>query len=97
MEYGLEGISSFFKAIQNHHTNFKFTYAKYMSSIAFLDLDITVCKNALQFNIFRKPFYLPHYIPYNSNHPRHIKISIPLNQGRRSHYRQLSFTKNSSR
>jgi len=64
------------------HTFLKFTYEYSEINVNFLDLNVGITdNNVLETNIYRKPMSKHEYLHYSSNHPLHIKKSLPYSAG----------------
>jgi len=72
-------LSNLFK-----HKYLQFTFSHNDKCINFLDLEISLeYNNNISTKIYRKPMSKHQYLHYFSNHPVHLKNSIPYSQGLR--------------
>jgi len=66
------------------HKFLSFTYTHNNNAIDFLDVHITLNeKNELGTSLYKKPMNKQQYLHYMSNHPNHLKNSLPFSQGLR--------------
>ncbi len=66
------------------HKYLKFTFESSMSSVNFLDVKVTSCKqNKISTELFTKPMSKHVYLHSNSDHPSHLKNSLFYSQGLR--------------
>lgn len=63
--------------------NIKFTSETNKNSISYLDILVLKNQETISTDIFFKPTNNFNYIPFNSNHPRHVKRNIPYNLANR--------------
>jgi len=68
--------------LNNHHSSIKFEMNYSYTDINFLDTIVYVNSNTdtLHTKLYIKPTYKNQYLHYNSEHPAHIKSSIPYSQ-----------------
>ena len=50
------------------------------TSIAFLDINVSIDNNGLSTSVYYKPTYSHSYLLHSSSHPNHVKNSIPFSQ-----------------
>lgn len=63
-------FNEFFSFLNTWHQNIEFTYENQINNtLPFLDLNITINNNKLQFAIYRKTTHTSKIIPFNSNSP----------------------------
>ena len=68
-------IQLFINYLNKLHKNIHFTSEIGNGTLAFLDLQITLTNNKLEYKIFRKPTFTDTVIPFTSNHPMNTKLS----------------------
>ena len=68
-------IQLFINYLNNLHKNIHFTSEIGNGTLAFLDFQITLTGNKLEYKIFRKPTFTDTVIPFTSNHPTNNKLS----------------------
>ena len=74
-----EEISEFHKYTNNFHDTIKFDEPSYnpnKNSCYFLDLEITIIKNKIQTDLYKKPTYRPTTLIPSSAHPKHTPPNI---------------------
>jgi hypothetical protein len=80
LDDNLIDINLLFDTLNSLHPKIDFTMEKNNQSINFLDINISKDdKNKIATDIYYKKTNNFSYIPFTSNHPRHIKINIPYN------------------
>ena len=76
-------IKEFETELNNIHPKFKFTKETNVKEIPFLDILVYFQNQQLLTTIHYKATDSHQYLPFNSCHPRHTKVSIPYAQARR--------------
>ena len=76
-EHDQESLENFILEFNNYHPSIKFTNKISHHSLEFLDVQVNLKNHALITTLFRKPTDCPSYLHFNSEHPRHQKVSIP--------------------
>ena len=74
---GLESLNLFISNFNNAHPAIKFSHKISEKSVEFLDVKVTLNCNKLVTSLYKKPTDAPAYLHFASEHPRHIKTSIP--------------------
>ena len=82
-----EELHHLYNALNSFHNTIKFEINFSCSQIHFLDVTVYKENNTLHTTLFIKPTDKKEYLHYNSNHPTHIKKSIPYAQALR--YRRI--------
>ena len=75
-----EELTQFITAINYFHPALKYTWEICDTSLAFLDIKISIEGNGLCTSVYYKPTDSHSYLLYSSSHPSHVKNSIPLSQ-----------------
>ena len=76
-------IDEFTKDLNNMHPKLNFIQESSLNEIPFLDIKVLLNNNQVSTDIYYKPTDTHHFLPFNSSHPRHTKVSIPYSQARR--------------
>ena len=77
-------LTIFFSLINNLHSSIRFTTEHSTSFMHFLDVGVHVGNDkSLNTDIYHKPTDSFNYVPFNSNHPKHILKNIPYVLARR--------------
>jgi hypothetical protein len=76
-------LSEFEKELNDLHPKLKFTKEQNTTEISFLDIRVYVSNNQVYTDIYYKLTDTHQFLPFQSCHPRHTKISIPYSQARR--------------
>ena len=75
-----EELNQFITAVNSFHPAFKYTWEISDTSLAFLDIKVSVEGNGLCTSVHYKPTDSHSYLLYLSSHPSHVKNSIPFSQ-----------------
>ena len=75
-----EELTQFITAVNSFHPALKYTWEISDTSLAFLDIKISIEGNGLCTCVFYKPSDSHSYLLYPSLHPSHVKNSIPFPQ-----------------
>ena len=75
-----EGLNQFITAVNSFHPALKYTWEISDTSLAFLDIKVSVEGNGLCTSVHYKPTDSHSYLLYLSSHPSHVKNSIPYSQ-----------------
>ena len=75
-----EELNQFITAVNSFHPALKYTWEISDSSLAFLDIKLSVEGNGLCTSVHYKPTDSHSYLLYSSSHPSHVKNSIPYSQ-----------------
>ena len=70
-------IEKFVEILNSLDTNINFTHEISHKGLPFLNVFIYIENNKILTDVFYKPTDSHDYLPFNSCHPRHIKINIP--------------------
>ena len=73
-------INIFITAVNSFHPALKYTLEISDTSLAFLDIKLSVEGNGLCTSVHYKPTDSHSYLLYSSSHPSHVKTSIPYSQ-----------------
>jgi len=73
--------------LNNHHATIKFTFEKSRKEIPFLDTLVYIQDSKIHTTLYKKPTDNKQYLHFNSEHPSHVKKSIPYAQALR--YRRI--------
>ena len=76
-------LNQFITAVNSFHPALKYTWEISDTSLAFLDIKLSIEGNGLYTSVHYKPTDSHSYLLYSSSHPLHVKNSIP--------YSRLSF------
>ena len=74
-----EELTQFITAVNSFHPALKYTWEISDTSLAFLDIKISIEGNGLCSSVYFKPIDSHSYL-YSSSHPSHVKNSIPFSQ-----------------
>ena len=83
----VEDLLTWFNHLNNSHTTIKFTIEYSATEIPFLDTLTYLDNNKIKTRLYKKPSNKKQFLAYNSEHPKHVKNSIPYAQGLR--YRRI--------
>ncbi|NQY54827.1 MAG: hypothetical protein HRT42_14805, partial [Campylobacteraceae bacterium] len=72
-------IEGFIEILKSLDSNIKFTYESSEVGLPFLNVYLYVENNVLLTDVYYKETDSHYYLPFDSCHPRHTKISIPEN------------------
>ena len=75
-----EELNQFITAVNSFHVALKYTWEISDTSLAFLDIKVSVKGNGLCTSVHYKPTDSHSYLLYSSSHPSHVKNSIPYSQ-----------------
>ena len=75
-----EELNQFITAVNSFHPALKYTWEISNTSLAFLDIKVSVEGNGLCTSVHYKPTDSHSYLLYSSSHPSHVKNSIPYSQ-----------------
>ena len=75
-----EELTKFTTAVNSFYPALKYTWEISDTSLAFLDIKISIEGNGLCTSVYYKPTDSHSYLLYSSSHPSHVKNSIPLSQ-----------------
>ena len=78
--YQREELTQFKTVINSFHPALKYTWEIFDTSLAFLDIKISIEGNGLCTSVYYKPTDSHSYLLYSSSHPSHVKNSIPFSQ-----------------
>ena len=69
----------FFELLNSLNPSIHFTFNWSLHEIPFLDVLVKKTDEYLSTDIYYKPTDAKLYLPFNSNHPKHVKVNIPYN------------------
>ena len=75
-----EELNQFITAVNSFHPALKYIWEISDSSLAFLDIKLSIEGNGLCTSVHYKPTDSHSYLLYSSSHPSHVKNSIPYSQ-----------------
>ena len=75
-----EELEQFIYSINSFHPALKYTWQISETSIAFLDINVSIHNNGLSTSVYYKPTDAHSYLLHSSSHPNHVKNSIPFSQ-----------------
>ena len=75
-----EELNQFITAVNSFHPALRYTWEISDTSLAFLDIKVSVEGNGLCTSVHYKPTDSHSYLLYSSSHPSHVKNSIPYSQ-----------------
>ena len=84
--YGLiekEKLTQFLKELNNFHSNLKFTYGTFSSTVNYLDLNVSLRNRAIDADFCIKSTESHQYLHCPSSHLLYIMTSIPYSQALR--------------
>ena len=81
-----EDLNQFIIAVNSFHPALRYTWEISDTSLAFLDIKVSIEGNGLCTSVYYKPTDSHSYLLYSSSHPSHVKNSIPY-----SHASSLDF------
>ena len=73
-----EDLNQFITAVNSFHPALKYTWEISDTSLAFLDIKVSIEGNRLCTSVYYKPTDSHSYLLYSSSHPSHVKNSIPV-------------------
>ena len=75
-----EELDQFITSVNSFHPALKYTWEISETSLAFLDITVSIRGNVLCTSVHYKPTDSHSYLLYSSSHPSHVKNSIPYSQ-----------------
>ena len=75
-----EELDQFITSVNSFHPALKYTWEISETSLAFLDIKVSISGNMLCTSVHYKPTDSHSYLLYSSSHPSHVKNSIPYSQ-----------------
>ena len=75
-----EELDQFITSVNSFHPALKYTWEISETSLAFLDIKVSVGDNVLCTSVHYKPTDSQSYLLYSSSHPSNVKNSIPYSQ-----------------
>ena len=75
-----EELNQFITSVNSFHPALKYTWEISETSLAFLDIKVSISGNVLCTSVHYKPTDSHSYLLYSSSHPSHVKNSIPYSQ-----------------
>ena len=75
-----EELNRFITSVNSFHTALKYTWEISETSLAFLDIKVSINGNGLRTSVHYKPTDSHSYLLHSSSHPSHVKNSIPYSQ-----------------
>ena len=75
-----EELNQFITPVNSFHPALKYTWEISDTSLAFLDIKLSIEGNGLCTSVHYKPTDSHSYLLYSSSHPSHVKNSIPYSQ-----------------
>ena len=75
-----EELNRFITSVNSFHPALKYTWEISESSLAFLDIKVSINANGLRTSVHYKPTNSHSYLLHSSSHPSHVKNSIPYSQ-----------------
>ena len=75
-----EELDQFITSVNSFHPALKYTWEISETSLAFLDIKVSIRGNVLCTSVHYKPTDSHSYLLYSSSHPSHVKNSIPYSQ-----------------
>ena len=73
-------LDSFIFFVNSFHPSLQFTWEISDTSVAFLDISVSISGNRLSTSVHYKPTDSHSYLSYSSSHPKHTLDSIPYSQ-----------------
>ena len=73
-------LDSFILFVDSFHPSLQFTWEISDTSVAFLDISVSISGNRLSTSVYYKPTDSHSYLSYSSSHPKHTLDSIPYSQ-----------------
>ena len=71
---------SFITSVNSFHSALKYTWEISETSLAFLDIKVSINGNGLRTSVHYKPTDSHSYLLHSSSHPSHVKNYIPYSQ-----------------
>ena len=75
-----EELNRFITSVNSFHPALKYTWEISETSLAFLDIKVSINGNGLRTSVHYKPTDSHSYLLHSSSHPSHVKNSIPYSQ-----------------
>ena len=75
-----EELDHFITSVNSFHPALKYTWEISETSLAFLDIKVSISGNVLCISVHYKPTDSHSNLLYSSSHPSHVKNSIPYSQ-----------------
>ena len=75
-----EELEQFNNSVNSFHPALKYTWQISETSIAFLDINVSIHNNDLSTCLYYKPTDSHSYLLHSPSHPNHVKNSIPFSQ-----------------
>ena len=75
-----EELNRFITSVSSFHPALKYTWEISETSLAFLDIKVSINGNGLHTSVHYKPTDSHSYLLHSSSHPSHVKNSIPYSQ-----------------
>ena len=75
-----EELNRFITSVNSFHPALKYTWEISETSLAFLDIKVSIIGNGLCTSVHYKPTDSHSYLLHSSSHPSHVKNSIPYSQ-----------------
>jgi len=75
-----EELDHFITSVNSFHPAMKYTWEIFETSIAFLDIEVSINGNGLSTSVHYKPTDSHSYLLHSSSHPSQVKNSIPFSQ-----------------
>ena len=79
-EISREELNRFITSDNSFHPTLKYTWEISETSLAFLDIKVSINGNCLRTSVNNKPTDSHSYLLHSSSHPSHVKNSIPCSQ-----------------
>ena len=73
-------LNRFITSVNSFHPPLKYTWEISETSLAFLDIKVSISGNGLCTSVHYKPTDSHSYLLHSSSHPSHVKNSIPYSQ-----------------
>ena len=77
---GREELNQFITSVNSFHPALKYTWEISETSLAFLDIKVSISGNGLCTSVHYKPTDSHSYLLHSSSHPSHVKNAIPYSQ-----------------
>ena len=75
-----EELNRFITSVNSFHPALKYTWEISETSLAFLDIKVSINGNGLRISVHYKPTDSHSYLLHSSSHPSHVKNAIPYSQ-----------------
>ena len=75
-----EELNRFITSVNSFHPALKYTWEISETSLAFLDIKVSINGNGLRTSVHYKPTDSHSYLLHSSSHPSHVKNAIPYSQ-----------------